>query len=637
MTIMTGRPQYRLRYWAAALPLLTLAFALAVPEIDTWAHTPDEFYSMHLAGWLVGGPYSPAEVLRDIRLYSPSEMPAYPLLLSAWGNLTAMDIAIGRVLSVYFGLLSLAMIFRLAQDFVSPKSGLPALVLAASTAFVNLYWLDLRTYSLLVFLSCVVLWKYLQIVHRRRMIIIRDYIFLGATVFLLIASHAFSLTLLLALGIYHILFIRKDRLWTWVSATVAAAVLALVPLLIEKAEVSGIISGALSYTSLGPAKAVEHWLIAFANGQPALLMLSIAGLFVGAWRRQIILKPWLLIGVLFLLVYALVAQFTDWIHIGSLRYHLVGWAPFVLVAVSGLFAWICIRGWLAGLILLWVAAGLSMQAGGLPQTYARFKALFHDLPPAHIVSRSAVQYDPKPVILAYAIADGYESWLHEKGKFFWTHFINYSPHDHYFQRQGISHFITDDTGDFGDRVRENAVASPYLIVYFQNSLIIQPQRRQIETILDDYHYAPCWSRQVGSDTAITHYSWQTLRCQPAHPLSEYSTEKVIFRFIGAYVDIDRRRLVVSYSWVASAAIEEEQYAVSLQLINGEWENVAQVDIPLVYPDSPQTYFIDTDMLSSGRHRLVAIIYDRFTGERLAWFDNQGFVAELQELSDVDIP
>ena len=97
---------------------------------------------------------------------SPNQTPAYFIALSLWGQLTSYDLATGRVLTVLFGLLSLAIAYRLARDFVAPIAGIFALVIVSSNAFYNFYITELRMYPLLFCAAGLVLWLYLRIVYQ---------------------------------------------------------------------------------------------------------------------------------------------------------------------------------------------------------------------------------------------------------------------------------------------------------------------------------------------------------------------------------------------------------------------------------------------------------------------------------------
>ena len=164
-----------LSHWIGAVPILLAVAALGAYHSDLYPPAIDEFYSMHNAGWADDGAFSPVEVLQSLRRNSPNHSPLYFLILSLWGQLTVPDLMLARILSILFALLSLSMIYRLARDFVGPAAGIFALLLACSNAFYNYYITYARMYTLLVFLSALVLWIYLRIVDKQAIAKRRDF------------------------------------------------------------------------------------------------------------------------------------------------------------------------------------------------------------------------------------------------------------------------------------------------------------------------------------------------------------------------------------------------------------------------------------------------------------------------------
>ena len=74
----------------------------------------------------------------------------------------------GRTLTIFAGLLSLAITYRLARDIVAPIAGLFAIILLASNAFYNYFYAHARMYPLLMLASAIVIWLYLRIICRQK-------------------------------------------------------------------------------------------------------------------------------------------------------------------------------------------------------------------------------------------------------------------------------------------------------------------------------------------------------------------------------------------------------------------------------------------------------------------------------------
>ena len=125
-------------HWLWVIPVILVAAGLSLSQIDLYSPSRDEFNSKVHAGFLGDGPYSPAQIIASIRSYSPDHTPGYYLALSLWGNLTNYDVAIARSLTVLTALLSLAITYRLARDFVAPTAGLIAVVIVASKPFTTI-------------------------------------------------------------------------------------------------------------------------------------------------------------------------------------------------------------------------------------------------------------------------------------------------------------------------------------------------------------------------------------------------------------------------------------------------------------------------------------------------------------------
>ena len=218
-----------LAHWVWCLPVLLVVAHLSLQQIDLYPPTPDEFFSMFNSGWLVNGPYSPLEIMESLYNYSPTHTPGYFILLSIWGNLTSYSLALGRVFGIFCGILSLAIVYRLAREFVAPVAGLFAIVIVASNAFYNFYIPHVRMYAPYVFMSGVVLLLYLRIVYRLKDVEPKHYVAFSVSVFLLTSTHAFSAVFVLALGLFHLIMVQKDRRWWYLSAAACGAVLLFSP------------------------------------------------------------------------------------------------------------------------------------------------------------------------------------------------------------------------------------------------------------------------------------------------------------------------------------------------------------------------------------------------------------------------
>jgi len=619
-----------LSHWVWAVPILLVAAALAIRQIDLYPPNNDEFRSMYNSGWLVGGPFSPIDIVQSLQRHSPDHTAGYFMLLSLWGNLTTYDIALARVFTIFTGLLSLAIVYRLARDLVAPLAGLLALIVVSSSAFYNFYIPYARMYPLLVFLSGIVLWLYLRITYQLRHVKRRDYVTLSIVVFALVNTHVFGATFLLMLGGYHLLVAPKNQRWFWVSVAVVVALLLFSPyLLVLRSGIERIFETRARQSNIGSWVAIHTWLTLVLNNQAGLLLLSIIGLALGIWKKKFILKPYLIMVVLYLLALALLAEFTIFVRMPDMRYHLVSWLPFVLFIVAGLYALYCFRRWLGLLVLLWVIAGLVFQGTANWSHYiGSIRVHFFLLPPAQLISRLASQTTQKPSVIGYLYPSFALNMIDN---------INYLKRDYYSKQYNITFKNPDHLEKFEEDARQSTPTSPSLWVFYQTSKTEPDEITEIDAIMDDLHYQLCDTLEVGMDTVILQYAWNTLDCSPPQLLASHQTDIINYQFYGAELDTANSTIMFNDQWTPRVDDALENYKMSYQLITPDWNNVAQLDLPLVHPGQLRLFSIDTADVPAGTYRLMAILYDGDSGERQDWLNNAQDVSNMLTLTEMVIP
>ncbi|MCY4538226.1 MAG: glycosyltransferase family 39 protein [Chloroflexi bacterium] len=192
------------RSWMPAMVVILVTFALVTRLLDDYPILPDGLRSIATAGGLEAESNltSVFEKLTDV---SQQHMPGYFLALFVWGKIAGWDPLLLRTFSVFFGILILALIFRLGRDFVSREAGIFSIVMLASLSFYNLWYLPVRMYTLFVATGLWLLWLYLRaVVHNRTSP--RDYALLFLACALFLYSQIFSLAVGLGLALHHLFF-----------------------------------------------------------------------------------------------------------------------------------------------------------------------------------------------------------------------------------------------------------------------------------------------------------------------------------------------------------------------------------------------------------------------------------------------
>ena len=363
------------------------------------------------------------------------------------------------------------------------------------------------------------------------------------------------------------------------------------------------------------------------NNQPLLLLLPIVGLAVGIWTKAIRLKPCLILFPAFLIILVLIAHFTNLIVAsGGMRYHLAGWLPLALFIVSGLYALYCFRKWLGLLsVLSWVAAGLIFQ---VTADWPQYVSLSHARAPTQIISRLALQAEQKPVIIAY----DYDAFLIN-----WPAHIGYSQQEHYFGQHDITLEVIEKLAAFEDYTSQNAITAPALWIFYQTSQTSAEQITKVEAVTHKLNYQPCETIEMGVDTMVTQYLWDTLNCQPPQLAASYQTDVIDYQFYAAELDGAHSKLLFSDQWTAQGDDILENYKMSYQLITSDWNNVAQLDLPLVHEGKSRLFSIDIANVPAGTYRLMAIVYDKDSGERQDWLNSTGGLSNMLTLTEIVIP
>lgn len=617
-------------HWLWAVPILLIVAALAIRQVELYPPTQDEFYSMHNAGWLVNSSYSPIEIMQSLQQHSPDHIPGYFILLSIWGNLTAYDIVLGRIFTIFTGLLSLAMAYRLARDFVAPVAGLLMLIVVSSNVFYNYYIPFTRFYPLVVFITGIVLWLYLRIMFRVKSPKALDYFALFATVFALENIHLFCATFLAALGIYHLLFAPKNRRWLGISTAVVTAVAMFLPILIGMASR---IERAIQIKSSKPIDgmtALDAWFTVMLNDQPGLLIAVIAGLLLGFWHKRISAASYLLLSIIFLLILTLTAEFSGFIRLVEMRYHLVNMLPFALAVTAGLYGLYSFRRWLGLFVLLWLVAGLYFHSGAdWLQYIAGRQPWSPPLPPWQVISRLASRAAAEPVIVGYRLS--------RKGLELPTR-RNYPQKNHYFDRHHIELKLFYTAEAFDNYTRQHTLVLPSVWVVYQTSsthALEEIDDRQMT--LDNLNYQLCDTLNVAVDTVILQYTWGTLDCQAPQLKASYQNDMIDYQFYGAALDTAHSKLHFNDRWTARRDDAPSNYKMSYQLITSDWNNVAQLDLPLVHEGQLRLFSIDIGSVSAGTYRLMAILYDKGSGERQDWSNSTGDLSNMLTLTEIVIP
>ncbi len=213
--------------WLWALAPLLLATALVVPFLDSVVFDMDESATMVSACIRHFGPCSPAEAVRASARW-PDHGWGHAIALSQWGQVVGWSEFAIRALPWLTGLLTLAWVYRLGRDLFTPGIALAAALLLATSVLFLTYMHIARFYGPSMLFTVFFLWSYWHVALAKKQPDRAAWAAFLSGGLCLLYSHYFSALLVPALGLFHLLLVRKDRRW-WrtLALLVLAALLAL--------------------------------------------------------------------------------------------------------------------------------------------------------------------------------------------------------------------------------------------------------------------------------------------------------------------------------------------------------------------------------------------------------------------------
>ena len=537
-----------------------------------------------------------------VALASPEQALGWPLLLSAWGNLVGWSELAVRALSLFFGLLALAWVYRTGRDLLSPKAGLFAALLLSASVFFLAYMIHARAFTLIALCSTLCIWSYWRLVLNPRPTS------MGAPAGLLLGSvgllysHYFTALFLPALGLFHLLFVRKNRRW-WqpVLLLVLAALLAMLQL-------PGFLQGlektagneALHIRSLTAPAVVSHFVHFMTNGlldlPPSLDTLLLISLpFTLALVTLLHLRGVFRISSLWLLAFttlsALAAMiainaFIQVLEVNRIRYLMPLWPLTALLVGGGLWRLaIRHRALATGMLTLWLiyGAGLTVATEFRYELGAFFRRDFHQT--FHVVNKLVSTSD----LLVF----DYSAVVYNSGWFY--------------NIKNIYRYKSDPYED----VRPVNADYPYLwfIYLSKNRLAFADLPQQLgrvfcERALDEWGFT------------LERYALHSVENCPDRPIRlEFDSD---IRLSTPEITVQNGLLRLDAHFRSADETLLARYSLAVHIIDSRTgQRVAQGDIG-VGPGAivPLRSEIDVSALPPGKYELRVALYDWRTGARL---------------------
>ena len=604
----------RLLAIAAITIVLLLAFALGARGLNQDPIWADELYSLTSMG-AFDLPFTLAQVVQSLRRYNPDHVPLYFFGGALWARVAGWSQVSMRLVSLLFGVLTIATLYRFAAHVIDRRTALVASFMTGTSAFVVLYFHDLRMYTLLMWLGIVHTWLYWRIAHTFHVSRLTWVLFCGSAI-AMFYTHNFSTLVFAGLAFYHLLFVRKSNSWLKIVVAWCLCTLAFFPY--APYVIDGIrLHQEFTRDPLDTLAVVEKFALLLANGAILLWLPFLLVIGISLLRRQSnsILMILAVAGSMVLALLAVNIAF-QLITITRLRYLLVPWLLVNVIISYGIartrqWAWIPHL-----LILLWFIAGYLFTSSGEILNYAGLMSRTQDFPPLHEYERFLRGGVASTDFLLGFDKSGEVDRVHSE--FYSANSIS----DYYLQ------VMLGMDGDFLhshlrryrlDRdVRDILRAHPHVLLAHDPSDVPLNYARTFAIIEETY--VPCALLVEEPELSIRKHTHPVMGCdhQPA-PVDYDNGIRLIDRAV--LYDADAESVQVLTWWDVPDEKALEEYNISIQIVDSDWQNVRQIDRHL-YDNLVPWNVVELPAvdLPAGDYRLMLILYHRDTGGKVNGVD-----------------
>lgn len=589
--------------WCWMLPLLLLVTLLAAGGINADVIWYDELTSIGHAGGLTG-PFSPLDIARSISTHSPKHGPLFFELLAGWGALVGWHHAVLRCLTLFFGLLTVAWVYRIGVDFLGWRAGLYASAFLGLNVFWLEYFHEIRMYTPQAAMLVAMLWHYLRIAGSKSPVPKVTWLGLILTAALSLYAQPYSFFVFLAIGFYHLIFVPKTKRWLHIALVFLFVGLLYLPWL--PVTYVGLTTKFDAWGEMPFEQAVEVFLRLLSNDNWLFLLVAFVAAALRLREREN-LKKALPFWVLAFVILALLLSVNEAVRLIPLRrsrYFFVVFYPMALIVGSGL-AWLKPRVLPLILLAAYLGAGFALRGADDYVSYQGTIRAIQSYPPIHdyvLALRDLVSEED------FIVGFSDINFIIRRGK------AGKSTADYYFETlMGIDGtFIRTNLDDaqLEEDIPDKLEDHPYILFTYdpQNKPEIFDRTRSII----ERDYVPCGIVLDDAELRVERYVYRTLDCERKYQPIRYENGITI---VDKFADYNPARdvLRVVTGWEVDRQALLYQYNISIQIHSMDGHKVAQINPDRHLYHHVLKWFVvelPTTELAPGDYRAVVMVYDR---------------------------
>lgn len=325
--------------WIMMVLVLIVVTAFNIGGINDYTIRRDELTTLGHIGALQNNNdgISIASTVESLSFYSSDHSPIYYAIANIWGHFVEFNYFAIRMLSAWFGMITVAGTYWIGRHFISHAGGVVSAFLLGTNIIFYANFHEMREWSMMLMFSVLTLIAYLRLAYIRKPLKFVDLLPLFITVVLSLYTNYLTIFVLVAIGVHHLLFIPKTKGWWQISLTVIFAGVMFIPWLPTVLNGVAMLQEQQSSDQqvyVANAELLSLMPIFWGNGIALLfgsgIGLGIASLVIG-WRKAICLFAFCVVITLsFLLTNEVLAI------VKRIRYLLLWTLPVALLIGSGL-------------------------------------------------------------------------------------------------------------------------------------------------------------------------------------------------------------------------------------------------------------------------------------------------------------
>lgn len=601
-------------HWAWLVPFLLLFTFIVGTRLDVDGFWYDEVFTVRNAG---GAAYSEASLTAlyaSIQADDPYQAIGYPFVIAVWGALVGWSEFALRVSSLLFALIGMALSYRVGRDATQSSAvGILTAIIFGFSTFTIYYAHELRAFTFVTIFAGLVLWSYGHILQKPSRAAYAWFVVAGAG---LLYAHYYAAMLLIALAVYHVLFVPKNRNWFFVplcGVLMAVAFVPQLPIFLEgftRFDADNVAGVAMS-----PISVIDSLLYYIGNGWGIItLVLMLISIFV-AYRQTKPLQMIVAIAFFGTAVLIISNQLLNILELARLRYAIFLWIPFA-VSLSASIMFIAhylgtlIKNksarialvlllptlWFANAILANYTEGFSAGIEGTETP--RLRSI------TNVLREDGSRFD----LFAFYNGTSAQAWYIQDT-------LTYSTWN--IPMPTITTASLYDPLNEDNRITTDAqINSVQRVWYGVNRTFGLNQVHDDFVARMDDDFVLCDTPVMNDELSLTLYARSHVYCNQSDLAGSVSIEN--FTLVDYIVYPEDETIFTQLAWRLDETVIPDSHSVSIQLQDETGAMLASQDVGIPYDRFvPMQITINRDDLPAGDYTVSLILYNWQTGERLS--------------------